>query len=288
MRRFVAAASALALASCVTATTRLDSSRPIAVRPGAFADRYEQDGKPIADLEDRLQEHPAAGPKLEGIGSKRGAALAFGLAGSFLIGWNAGSNLGRTLDAANKPGSEAKTDYKLSLVGLGLMLVGIPFNVMANRQLSSAVEAYNASVVSGPLPALAVPAPAAPPAPVLGGAPPPTADAPQPPEPPRRLSGPEITAHFKAHPVLRANLASKPVTITIDPGGALRRECASCQRTTAQGMLVVKEPEAEACFSWVRVTYPEAGCFQVVQAGAGAYQVRDAGGRIILEYQAGP
>jgi hypothetical protein len=129
-------------ASCAT-TTKLDSTRKVDVSKG-FAYSFKQDDKTISDLVDRLKEHPAAAPKLQGIDAKAWGAAGLLIVGSTLVLVNSADNLRKTMDQADNPLQKSKTSYTLSLVGAGVMLASLPLSIMANRQLGEAVEVYNA------------------------------------------------------------------------------------------------------------------------------------------------
>jgi hypothetical protein len=120
------------MVACATGKN-LDTSRPVEIKDGM----YRQGGQPVLvpDLEDKLAEHPAAGPELSGYKAKKWTAWILASVGGSLVGWNLGDNLTKT----------GKKNWTPTLVGAGAVVVAMPLALMADGQMRSAVNAYNSS-----------------------------------------------------------------------------------------------------------------------------------------------
>ncbi len=131
---------AAVMVACATPSAKLDTSRPIRIESSGLGNTYHQGDKtlPLTSLEERLAKHPVAGPELEGYQAKKWTGLLLGAVGGALIGWNVGDNL-------TKKGEKSWT---LALVGAGTVVAALPFALMADGQMHSAVEAYNGSFTS--------------------------------------------------------------------------------------------------------------------------------------------
>lgn len=139
---------AVFMVSCVT-TRKLDTSKPVQMVESGLGTDYRQDGQPLSrsDLEDALEAHPAAGPKMSGYQAKKWMGVLFGGVGGGLVGHNVATNLTASGDK----------DWTLSLVGAGLMAIGLPFGLIAEGQFRSAVEAYNGGFMQAQAPGEVVP-----------------------------------------------------------------------------------------------------------------------------------
>ncbi len=154
----LAGLASFALTGCVTT---LDTTRPVEIKKG-WASSIKQDGRPVGDLADRLKEHPASAPRMEGFDAKAYGAAALQAAGAGLILYNSWSNLRNTTDRMVDPLHKDTTSWGLTLVGAVLYLGSLPLAISANAQLAEAAEAYNASFSPGARPAgaaLALPLP---------------------------------------------------------------------------------------------------------------------------------
>ena len=155
MRQTTVSAVLLATFTVACATTpgkNFDTSRPLKLEGGTYrqGDQIIQ----LPELEEKLEAHPAARPQMGGYQPKKWTGLILGSVGGALIGWNLGTNLTTT----------GQKTWTPALVGAGIAAVSIPFALMADGQLRSAVEAYNGSFAqsqsnvpgSGPVPFLAI------------------------------------------------------------------------------------------------------------------------------------
>lgn len=119
---------------CVTTGRKLDTSKPLQLEGGTF----RQDGQPLllSDVEDKFAAHPSTRNRMGGYQAKKWTGMLLGYTGGALIGWNVADNLMKGGDLANK-------DWTLSLVGVGAVALAVPFALMADGQMKSAVESYN-------------------------------------------------------------------------------------------------------------------------------------------------
>ena len=92
---------------------------------------------------------------------------------------------------------------------------------------------------------------------------------------PRALAGPEIVTHFQRFNQLEIK-QPRAFTLKIDAGGRVERECYICNVTRGQGTIEIKQPEGLACFKWYNVTYPESGCYRVLQTSKNEFSIDDA------------
>jgi hypothetical protein len=100
---------------------------------------------------------------------------------------------------------------------------------------------------------------------------------------PRALSGPDIAAHFQRHNRLEIKQA-RAFTIKINPDGRVERDCPSCNVSLGQGTMNIKTSEGLACFRWYNVSYPESGCYRVLQTGQNEYSIDDALAQLHYRY----
>lgn len=101
---------------------------------------------------------------------------------------------------------------------------------------------------------------------------------------PRRLSGVEIAAHFAKLTKVEVNRGHRSFTLKIR-GAMLDRYCAVCRVAFGDGELKIKQNENLACFHWSNVTYPDSGCYQVVQKSENNFVVSETNRDVtIMEY----
>jgi len=101
---------------------------------------------------------------------------------------------------------------------------------------------------------------------------------------PRTLDGPQTLAHFERHPEIRANPGRLAFTLTLLPGGKVERVCDSCPRTVGYGTMTPREDNGLVCFEWQTITYPDSGCFRLVQTGPTRFELRGASGERRIRY----
>jgi hypothetical protein len=135
MRHATVAAVLLATfaAGCAATGKHLDTSKPIQIEGGP----YRQNDEPLLmdDLEEKLAAHPAASSHLSGYKVNKWTGSILATVGGGLVGWNLGDNLTKKGDKTWTP----------ALVGAGAIVLAIPFALIADGQMRSAAEAYNAS-----------------------------------------------------------------------------------------------------------------------------------------------
>ncbi len=123
---------------CATTGSRLDTSKPLWLKEGTF----RQDGQPLllSDVEEAFEKHPYTRTRMDGYQAKKWTGMILGYAGGALIGWNVSDNL------LFQSGDVTTKNWTPSLVGLGAVALAIPFGLMAQSQMDSAVESYNKSL----------------------------------------------------------------------------------------------------------------------------------------------
>jgi hypothetical protein len=145
----LAACAAALLSACLPRYTTLDPARPVDVRQG-WGGTVKQDGKLVADLADRLKEHPASSGAMEGFDAKAYGAMALQAAGAGLVLFGTWNNLRIAEHRSIDPLSKDSTSWGLTALGAVLYLGSLPLAVSANNQLANAAEAYNASFAPRP------------------------------------------------------------------------------------------------------------------------------------------
>jgi len=86
-----------------------------------------------------MEAYPEAYQSMRKAKSNADAASVFGFAGGFLVGWTLGSLI-----------SQSEPTWGPGAVGVGLILVGIPFNSAYSKHAGNAVSLYNSQVRSSP------------------------------------------------------------------------------------------------------------------------------------------
>ncbi|MEP4532050.1 MAG: hypothetical protein ABJ004_03115 [Cyclobacteriaceae bacterium] len=86
----------------------------------------------INQLLSTMKENPEAYDLMKSAKSTTDAANVLGVIGGFMIGWPLGSAIG---------GGEP--NWALAGIGAGVLAVGIPVSISANRKLLNAVDRYN-------------------------------------------------------------------------------------------------------------------------------------------------
>lgn len=120
------------MVGCATTGKNFDTSRPLQIDGGTY--RQGDQAILVPDLEDKLAVHPATAQEMGGYKAKKWTGMILGSVGGGLVGWNVGDNL-----------TSGRSDWTLALVGAGSIALAIPFALMADGQLRSAAETYNAS-----------------------------------------------------------------------------------------------------------------------------------------------
>jgi hypothetical protein len=101
---------------------------------------------------------------------------------------------------------------------------------------------------------------------------------------PRVLSGPEIAAHFARHSTVDATLGRQTFKLTVQPDKSVERFCPGCRVTYGAGDARVDADRI--CFQWMRVTFPDSGCYQLVQTAADQFTLRGVDQQRPISYSA--
>ena len=101
---------------------------------------------------------------------------------------------------------------------------------------------------------------------------------------PRVLSGAEIAAHFARHSSVDATLGRQTFTLTVQPDKSVQRFCPGCRVTYGAGDARVDADRI--CFQWARVTFPDSGCYQLVQTAADQFTLRGVDQQRAISYSA--
>jgi hypothetical protein len=91
---------------------------------------------------------------------------------------------------------------------------------------------------------------------------------------PHVMTGQEIAAHFARHLSIDANEGRQPFTLMVRPENRVQRVCPGCRVTRDDGQMKVDSGRALVCFHWEQVTYPDSGCYQLVQTAADHFTMR--------------
>ncbi|MFL5313354.1 MAG: hypothetical protein ACJ79H_23210, partial [Myxococcales bacterium] len=100
---------------------------------------------------------------------------------------------------------------------------------------------------------------------------------------PRVLSGAEIAAHFTRHSSVDATLGRQTFKLTVQDN-SVQRFCPGCRVTYGAGD--VKVDADRICFQWTRVTFPDSGCYQLVQTAADQFTLRGVAQQRSISYSA--
>ena len=101
---------------------------------------------------------------------------------------------------------------------------------------------------------------------------------------PRVLSGDEIVSHFARHPSLDASLGRQSFKLIVQPDNSVERVCPGCRVTRGTGE--IKLEADRVCIRWTRVTFPDSGCYQLVQTAADRYTLRGLDRERSISYSA--
>lgn len=91
---------------------------------------------------------------------------------------------------------------------------------------------------------------------------------------PRPLTGEELSAHFQRVQVMDIR-QGRPFTLKHLGDGKVERDCPSCKSRAGHGTVELRTAEGLACFNWYNVSFPESGCYRVMQTGPDEYSLSD-------------
>jgi len=101
---------------------------------------------------------------------------------------------------------------------------------------------------------------------------------------PHTLSREEILTHFARYVQVDARVGKRPpFTLKVGADGRVERACGGCRVTSGRGTMTLKADQGMVCFKW-DVTYPESGCFQVVQTSSDQFEMRGSSGEPTIRY----
>jgi hypothetical protein len=90
---------------------------------------------------------------------------------------------------------------------------------------------------------------------------------------PHVLAGSEIAAHFARYATIEASQGRQQFTVYLHADNRVERLCPGCRVPSGDGRMDIEAERGVVCFRW-RVTYPDSGCYQVVQTAADRYLLR--------------
>ncbi len=106
---------------------------------------------------------------------------------------------------------------------------------------------------------------------------------------PRLLNGAEIVTHLAHYKKIEVNRGHKPFILKIHFGSWVERECLLCRVRRATGTVTVKRNQGLVCFKWFKTTYPDSGCFQLVETSTDRFLIRPVNQEVtIMEYSINP
>jgi hypothetical protein len=136
-QRFLAVAviACVITAGCAPQLPKLNTGAPIEKRSAFLGTRYEQGGEVIDndDMIAKLREQPGPGEQLSGYTFLATTSVLLAAIGGGLVGWPLGEAIAGKEDPL----------WALAAVGGGLIVVSIPFGIVASNKLENAVDAYN-------------------------------------------------------------------------------------------------------------------------------------------------
>lgn len=93
---------------------------------------------------------------------------------------------------------------------------------------------------------------------------------------PHRLTGNEISAHFRHYKRFTFDRVPKTdFTINIRPKGYVERICPECFMNRGIGIMKIKASQGQVCFDWDQVSYPSSTCFELIQLEKNRYKLVD-------------
>jgi hypothetical protein len=89
---------------------------------------------------------------------------------------------------------------------------------------------------------------------------------------PRVLSGADIAGHFARHSNQDAQAGRQTFQLIVKQDNSIERVCPGCRVT--QGSGEIKYEADRVCIHWTRVTFPDSGCYQLVQTAGDRFVLR--------------
>lgn len=102
---------------------------------------FKQNGRYLtpAQLQDVVASNPEAVALMQKARNNYGVSMVLGAAGGFLVGWPIGTAIGG-----------GKPEWGLAGIGVGLVLLSIPFSSAYGKNAQAAVEIYNRELRNQP------------------------------------------------------------------------------------------------------------------------------------------
>jgi hypothetical protein len=93
---------------------------------------------------------------------------------------------------------------------------------------------------------------------------------------PRVLSGADIAGHFARHGTQDAQTGRQSYQLIVQQDNSVERVCPGCRVTRGTGE--IKYEADRVCIRWTRVTFPDSGCYQLVQTAGDQFVLRGLDG----------
>jgi hypothetical protein len=93
---------------------------------------------------------------------------------------------------------------------------------------------------------------------------------------PRVFSGADIAAHFARHSTQEAQAGRQSFQLIVQQDNSIERVCPGCRVTHGTGE--IKYDADRVCIRWTRVTFPDSGCYQLVQTAGDRFVLRGLNG----------
>lgn len=100
---------------------------------------------------------------------------------------------------------------------------------------------------------------------------------------PRMLQGDDLATHFSKRLRVEANPRTRPFSLSLSQGKA-ERFCSGCRVTQDIGKVHVKPNENLVCIEWQKSTYPDSGCFNLIQTDISKFELRTPAGQTVISY----
>jgi hypothetical protein len=101
---------------------------------------------------------------------------------------------------------------------------------------------------------------------------------------PKFLSTKEIQAHFMQFKNIQTDQERREFSFTID-GNEIQRICPDCKYEHDVGLVTYKNLNKQICIAFEVVTFPDSGCYTLVQTGELKYEMRKLKQGAIFHYQ---
>ena len=93
---------------------------------------------------------------------------------------------------------------------------------------------------------------------------------------PRVLSGSALADHFARHSIEDGHLGRQSFQFIVRQDNSVQRICPGCRVTDGTGE--IKYEVDRVCIHWTRVTFPDSGCYQLVQTASASFVLRGLDG----------